>query len=203
MASAFRLTLTCLLAVSLLAASGCREKFNIRDVDPGQAGEVRSLTPESQEAIRLADLMSRSLLACDAISQAGTPPTIAMLPMQNDTRFAFSKDIFSTRLRAELNKTANGAVRFIARDAMADIESERAAKRAGAVDYDPARRTETVAGADFFLRGKISGLSSASQKGQAEYTLYTFELIDPETALILWEDLFELKKEGRDDVIYK
>ena len=196
-------TILAILAVTC-SVTGCKKKeFNIRDVDPGKAGTVRSLAPESQEAIRLSDLMCRSLLASEPIKNGKHPATVAMLPIENDTRFAFNKDIFATRLRAELNKTSEGALRFIARDVMSDIESERAAKRDGKVDYDPDRRTERVAGADFFLRGKISGLSTASKAGQAQYTVYTFELIDPETALILWEDLFEIKKEGRDDVIYK
>lgn len=195
--------LAVLVAASLLTSCGRRDAFNIRDVDPGQAGTVRSLGPESQEAIRVSDLMVRSLMSSPAIQQSDLPLTVAMLPMDNNSRFVFNKDVFSQRLRAELNQKSDGALRFIARETMADIMSEREAKRAGEIDYDPARRTAAVAGADVFLRGRIDGLSTASRLGMAEYSLYTFALIDTETGLVLWEDMFEVKKEGRDDVIYR
>jgi PBP1b-binding outer membrane lipoprotein LpoB len=142
-------------------------------------------------------------MSSPAIQGSELPVTVAMLPMDNNTRFAFNKDVFANRLKAELNQKSNGALRFIARDVMQDIQSEREAKRAGEIDYDPARRTATVAGADFFLRGQVDGLSTASTMGQAEYSLYTFKLIDTETGIELWEDYYELKKEGRDDVIYR
>ncbi len=199
-----QLTMTS-LAVLLLVGTGCsrKESFDVRDVDPGQAGVVRSLGPESQDAIRVADLMVRSLLQNPAIRDASFPPTIAMLPMENNTRFAFNKEVFTTLLKAELNKKSEGRMRFVARDTLEDVEAEREAKRQGEVDYDPTKRTHTVAGADYFLKGRVDGLSSASKKGQAEYAIYAFKLIDAETTIELWEDYYDVKKEGRDDVLYR
>ncbi len=193
------------LVCSTLFAAGCakKESFNIRDVDPGQAGTVRSLGPESQDVVRLADLMVRSLLESNPVRNAEYPPTIAMLPMENNTRFAFNKEIFTTKLKAELNKQSDGRLRFIARDVMEDIQAEREAKRAGEVDYDPDRRTLTVAGADYFLVGRVDGLGTASRMGQSEYAVYAFKLVDTETGIERWEDLFDVKKEGRDDVVYR
>ncbi len=193
------------LICSILLATGCakKESFNIRDVDPGQAGTVRSLGPESQDVVRLADLMVRSLLESHVISSSEHPPTIAMLPMENNTRFAFSQEIFTTKLKAELNKQANGRLRFVARDLMDDIQAERQAKRAGEVDYDPEQRTLTVAGADYFLAGRVDGLGNASRLGQSEYAVYAFKLVNSETGIEEWEDLFDVKKEGRDDVVYR
>jgi PBP1b-binding outer membrane lipoprotein LpoB len=199
------LLLTLVLPVAVLTAGGCRAKqpFNVRDVDPSTPGVVRSLGPESQDATQVADLMMRSLIQSRVIAATDTPPTIAMLPMVNNTRFAFNQEVFTTLLRARLNKNSGGAMRFVQREVMEDIQNERAAKRTGEVDYDPDRRTHTVAGADFFLRGRVDGLSSASTMGQAEYAVYAFELIDTETSLVLWEDYFDVKKEGRDDVLYR
>ncbi|MBX3730776.1 MAG: hypothetical protein KF858_16490 [Candidatus Sumerlaeia bacterium] len=196
------------LALLVLAASmpltGCKKKaFDIRDVDPGQAGVVRSLGPESQDARRLSELMVRSLLATPEVARATVPPTIAMLPMENNTRFPFNKEVFTTLLRASLNQEARGQLRFVARDILDDIEAERAGKREGTLDYDPTRRTRTIAGVDYFLKGRVDGQSWASRKGQAEYAVYAFSLIDAETGIILWEDLMDVKKEGKDDVIYR
>lgn len=192
-----------LLAIIVLASSCAKESFDIRDVDPTQAGTVRSLGPESQDVIRVADLMTRSLLDSPIITDGPQPATIALLPMENNTRHPFNKEIFTVRLRAELNRNGRGALRFIAREEMEAIQAERAAKRAGEVDYDPDRRTLAVAGADFLLKGQVLDLSTASRKGQSDYALYSFQLIDAETGLNLWEDIYEIKKEGRDDVIYR
>lgn len=184
---------------------GCAKKdsFNIRNVDPGQEGTVRSLSAESQDAIRVASQMSRSLLESPVIAESEFPPTIVMLPMENNTRFPFNKDVFTTRLKAELNTTSNGKMRFVSRDLAEDVNTERELKRDGVVDYDPNRRTRTTAGADFLLKGRVDGLSNRSQQGTSEYSLYTFKLVDAETAIELWEALYEVKKEGKDDVIYQ
>ncbi|MEQ8820628.1 MAG: CsgG/HfaB family protein [Sumerlaeia bacterium] len=194
------LTLSCL---AVFSASCAKSGFEIRDVDPGQPGEVRSLGPESQDAIRIAQQMGRDLLASSYVMDSPHPPTVVVLPLNNDTRFPFNKEIFSRRLRAELNTTSNGQIRFVARDVMEDVLNERDAKRAGEIDYDPDRRAPRPAGADFFLRGEVTGLATASRQGQADYLLYTFSLIDTETGIELWQDLYETKREGRDDVLYR
>jgi penicillin-binding protein activator len=187
-----------------LTTSGCGKKsFDVRDVDPGQAGEVRGLGPESQDAIRVSDLMTRSLLENPIITESPYPPTIVMLEVQNNTRFPFNKDIFSSRLKVQLNKDSKGKMRFVARELAEDINAERELKRDGYVDYDANRRTAVQAGADFFLVGEVSGLSERSKKGDSQYTLYTFKLVDTETGIELWEDFYEVKKEGKDDVIYQ
>lgn len=187
----------------VLASCGRRDAFNIRDVDPGQAGQVRSLGPESQDAIRVADLMTRSLLAQDVIRDAPHPPTIAVLPMENNTRFAFNQEVFTTRLRGEMNRQSDGRLRFVARNVLDDVQTEREMRRSGEVDYDPERRTRAIAGADFFLVGRVDGLSMRSRQGDSEYSVYSFELVDSETTITVWQDLYEVRREGRDDVIYR
>ncbi|MDK2970868.1 MAG: penicillin-binding protein activator [Candidatus Sumerlaeota bacterium] len=191
------------LAIVVLSIGCKKESFEIRDVDPGKAGVVRSLGPESQDARRVAELMVRSLLADPTIAASDYPPTIAMLPMENNSRFPFNKDIFTTLLEAELNKAANGRLRFVARDILDDVEAERQGKREGDLDYDPTRRTRALAGVDYFLKGRVDGQSWASSKGQAEYAVYAFRLIDAESSIVLWQDVMDVKKEGKDDVIYR
>lgn len=193
-----------LIVPALVMISACgKDSFEIRDVDPGTAGQVRSLGPESQDAIRVADLMVRSILTNDTVAGAENPPTIAMLPMDNNTRFVFNQEVFTTLLKAELNKQAAGSLRFVARDVLDDIQAERDAKRTGEVDYDADRRTRAMAGADYFLKGRVDGLSTASTMGQAEYAVYAFKLVDAESGIEIWEDVFDVKKEGKDDVIYR
>lgn len=193
------------MAIAAIAggATACK-KHEIRDIDPGKAGRVRSLGPESQDALNVSDLMVRSLLASDPIvNHQGGAPMIVMLPMENNTRQVFNQDVFTSLLKAQLNKDAMGKMRFVGRDIMADIQKEREMKRAGEVDYVPEKQTQATIGADFFLKGRADGLSNVSTKGQSEFIVYTFKLVDAESGLEVWEDVFQTKKEGKDDLIYR
>ncbi len=202
MPSIFQSLLIAFLAVGLIATTGCKKHY-IRDVDPSVPGRVRSTGPESQDVQGVADQMMRSLLRTPVIRDADRPPTIAVLPMDNNTRFAFNSDVYNTLLKARLNSQAHGRMVFVGRDVLPDIIAEREAKRTGTFDYDPAMRSQALAGADYFLVGRVDGLSTASTRGQADYLIYAYKLVDAENSIEVWEDYFETKREGRDDVLYR
>lgn len=198
--------LIALVACVLIAAGGltaCKKKFDIRDVDPGRAGQIRSLGPESQDVAAVSDQLVRSLIESGVISQHTNPPIIHMLPLENNTRHAFNGEVFNTNLKVQLGRDARGRMIFRSGDTMEAVQIEREAKRTGAVDYDPELRARTIAGADYFLRGRADGLANVSTKGQSDTIYYSYKLVDAETALEVWEDIFTTKKEGRDDVIYR
>jgi len=203
MVSLSRLCFAGISAAILTASIGCGKKFEIRDVDPGRPGTVRNLGPESQDAIQLSDQLTRSLLSSRASSQWTTPPTIVLYEFANNTRHAFSGEVFSSRLKVELARNADGRIMFVARDMWDAIVRERELKRSGQADYDPNLRSQAQAGGDYFLKGRADGLAAVSTKGQSDYILYTYKLVDAETGIEVWEDSFETKREGRDDVIYR
>jgi PBP1b-binding outer membrane lipoprotein LpoB len=80
------------------------------------------------------------------------------------------------------------------------IEREKKLKDEGLLSGG---QKEMMAGADYFLTGKLSSISASSSRGVSDYILYTFKLIDAETTLEVWEDFTEIKKEGLDDVYYR
>jgi PBP1b-binding outer membrane lipoprotein LpoB len=192
-----------LLGLVVVGGAGCKKKYDVRDVDPGAAGRVRSLSPESQDAIMVADEMLRSLMANQVIAARTTPPIIHMLPMENNTRFAFNQEVFTTLLKGQLNENANGKLLFRSGDTWDDMKREREMKREGEVDYDPTMRANAPVGADYFLKGRVDGLSNASKKGQSEYMVYSFKLVDAETGIEVWERVVDTKKEGKDDLLYR
>ena len=51
--------------------------------------------------------------------------------------------------------------------------------------------------------GTFKAISSRGASGASDYVLYTFQLIDPDTSDIVWEDFHEIKKQGKDDVTYR
>ena len=58
-------------------------------------------------------------------------------------------------------------------------------------------------GADYILTGRLQSISARGPRGNSDYILYSFQLLDTRTTRIVWEDFAEIKKEGLDDVVYR
>lgn len=168
-----------------------------------EKGFVQGTGIESQDLVAVSDKMARSILAVPQIAQAATPPVIVLDPVQNKTRFPINKDIFLTRLRTRLSSQATGRVQFLARDRMAALERERDLKAAGQVTASSDPRVVEFKGADFFLTGSLESISTRTSQGQSDYVLYSFQLIDARTSVIVWEDAAEIKKQGLEDAAYR
>lgn len=168
-----------------------------------EQGFVAGTGVESQDLVAVTDKMARSILATPEIQKAQGLPRVVLLPVENQTRFAFNKDIFLDRIRAQLNSKTQGKVRFLARDRMDALEKEREMKRAGQLTSSSDPVVQEFKGADFFLTGKLSGMTTKARAGTSDYILYTFQLIDPRTSDIIWEDSAEIKKQGTEDAAYR
>ena len=200
-------TLMALSAAAFLAgcATGVRNPSGVpvTEMRPDERGFVAGTGVESQDLVAVTDKMARSVLSTPEIMRAHGTPRVVLLPVQNETRFPINKDIFLTRIRTQLNSKASGKVRFLAREHMAALERERDLKQAGAVTSSSDPNVIEFKGADFFLTGKLQGMSARSSRGVSDYILYSFQLIDARTSDIIWEDSAEIKKQGLDDAVYR
>jgi PBP1b-binding outer membrane lipoprotein LpoB len=124
-------------------------------------------------------------------------------PVINETRFPIPTDIFLTRIRTELNTKAAGQVIFLARERMATLQREQQLKQQGAVTASSDPNVVEFKGADYFLTGKLQGMSTRTTAGVSDYILYSFQLIDARTSDIVWEDVAEIKKQGLEDAAYR
>jgi len=202
------LTVSLLAPLSLLcgcASSGVKNPSGVpvTEMKADERGFVTGTGVESQDLVAVTDKMARSILALPAIASATTPPRIVLEPVQNDTRFPISKDIFLTRLRTQLNSKALGKVIFLAREHMAALEKERDMKRTGQVTSTTDPAAQEFKGADYFLTGKLQGMTTRTKAGTSDYVLYSFQLINPRTSEIVWEDAAEIKKQGLEDAAYR
>lgn len=207
-----RLSLVCTstalpLAVALLA--GCSSGVSnpsgvpVTVMKADEQGFVAGTGVESQDLVSVTDKMARSVLKTPEIVNAQGVPRVVLLPVENQTRFAINKDIFLDRIRSQLNSKGQGKVRFLARDRMPALEQERELKRAGQLTSSSDPNVQELKGADFFLTGKLSGLTTKTKAGVSDYILYTFQLVDARTSDILWEDSAEMKKQGVEDAAYR
>ena len=92
---------------------------------------------------------------------------------------------------------------FLARERMATLEHERQLKQSGQVTSSSDPNVVEFKGADFFLTGKLDGLTTKTGAGTSDYVLYSFQLIDARTSDIVWEDSAEIKKQGLVDAVYR
>jgi PBP1b-binding outer membrane lipoprotein LpoB len=175
----------------------------VTEMNADERGFVAGTGVESQDLVAVTDKMARSILAIPQIARAQTPPRVVIDPVMNETRFPINKDIFLTRIRTQLNSKSAGQVIFLARERMATLERERALKQQGAVTASADPNVVEFKGADYFLTGKLQGMSTRTTAGVSDYILYSFQLIDARTSDIIWEDVAEIKKQGLEDAAYR
>ena len=175
------------------------------EMRPDEKGFVQGTGVESQDLVSVTDKMSRSILGIPEIARAQTKPRVVLEPVVNNTRFPINKDIFLTRIRTQLNSKAAGRVSFLDREMMKTLERERALKQSGQVTapVDANPNVVEFRGADYFLTGKLEGMSTRTSQGTSDYVLYSFRLTDARTSEIVWEDSAEIKKQGLEDAAYR
>lgn len=175
----------------------------VKELRPDERGTVAGTGVESQDMVAVTDKMARSILSIPQIARATNPPSIVLDPVVNNTRFPINKDIFLTRLRIQLNSKAMGQVSFLDREMMKTLERERELKRSGQVTASADPNIVEFGGADYFLTGKLDGMTTRTSQGTSDYVLYSFRLTDARTSRIVWEDSAEVKKQGLEDAAYR
>jgi PBP1b-binding outer membrane lipoprotein LpoB len=175
----------------------------VTEVRPDERGFVTVTGPDAYDLVTVTDKMARSILQAPTIARAQTPPTVVLEPVVNNTRFPINKDMFLTRIRAQLNAKAMGRVDFLDRGMMKTLERERELKRSGQVTASSDPNLSEFAGADFFLTGQLDGSTTKAAAGISDLVLYTFRLVDARTSRIVWEDQVDIKKQGLEDAAYR
>jgi hypothetical protein len=189
----------------------------VAQVKPDEAGFVSGTGIESQDLVVVTDKMARGIIGIPEIARAKSTPHVVLEPVMNNTRFPIDKDIFLTRIRVLLNSKAMNKVRFLDRAMMARFQEEQQIRISGeqpaaavataamATTTAPAAaaRTGELRGADFFLTGQLDGITTKTSAGTGDYVLYSFRLTDARTSEIVWEDSYEIKKEGLEDAAYR
>lgn len=175
----------------------------VTEMKADERGFVAGTGIESQDLVVVADKMARGVLGIPEIANAKSTPRVVLEPVVNETRFPISKDIFLTRIRTQLNEKAMGRVRFLDREMMKTLERERDLKRNGQVTASADPSVVEFRGADYFLTGKLQGLTTKTAQGTSDYVLYSFRLTDARTSEIVWESSAEIKKQGREDAAYR
>lgn len=198
------------LAAAALVLTGCASTgvrnpsgVPVTEMRPDERGFVAGTGTESTDIVTVTDKVAREVLGIQQIANAQGTPRVVLDPVENNTRFAINKDMFLTRIRAQLNSQARGKVLFLARERMGALERERQLKQTGQVTASSDPNVQEFKGADFFLTGKLDGHSTRTRAGVSDYVIYTFQLIDARTSDIIYEGFHEIKKQGLEDASYR
>jgi penicillin-binding protein activator len=192
-----------LAAIGLaVGVAGCATapQPSVKYVNPGAQGAVAGTGIESQDIGTAAQKAATSILALPLITKADKPPTILITPVINRSASPIDTDLYTVKLRGILMQYSSDKVRFLARDASWDTNQyEQKLRRDGEVQPGAARSAATY---DYLLTAELRGISEASGNGRSEYFLVAFKLVDMNDVL-LWEDQYEIKKQGRDSSVYR
>lgn len=187
----------------LILLTGCAyttSQGNTRVLDTSAEDDLGGTATSSTDVKAMAERMAREIAGINW-SKKGVTPRIAVLPIENQTRFRIDTKLLQNKLVRDLVRFANGNVEFLARESEQAVMQERAKKRAGI--YDHGDQTASMAGADYLLKGEMRALSKAAKSGVSDYIVYSFQLINAETGGILWMNDFETKKVGSVGVVYQ
>ena len=193
------------LLIAGCASSGVKNPsgVGVTEMRPDERGFVAGTGIESTDIVAATDKIARQVLSVPEIANAQGRPYVITDPVINNTRFAFNKDIFMDRLRAQLNEHARGKMMFLARERIATLERERQLKQSGQITTSSDPNVQEFRGADYLLTGKLSGQSTRTSQGISDYVLYTFQLISMRTSEIVYEGSYEIKKQGLEDAAYR
>ena len=179
-----------------------------QELDPSQRGPVSGVGIESQDIIGMTDRMVRDMLSNPQLAGRTTAPRVIIDDQYftNESSQRLNKRIITDRLRVNLNRASNGRMMFVGREFAAMIAQERELKREGVTDVGTTGLTKAQAGVDFRLTGRITSEDSAAQDGTGRiqrFNQITFEMVDLESGVIVWSNLYDFARVAADSVVYR
>jgi len=186
-------------AVIVLAIAGCHHKAKY--VDPDAESKVEGTGIESRDVRAVAGQMAADLLTSPALANSQTPPRLAVLDVENRSRFLIDSGIFTTLMQDTLVSDGAGKVAIVNRDLLEQIKKERAMKMSGEVT--DTGKLQALAGVDWFLEGTIESLSASDSRAQTDYVVVRFQLTNADSGIVAWSNRYEMKKEGSWGVMYQ
>lgn len=195
--------------------TGCDSQVRIKDErgrpttseDPQSPGLLRGVGMESQDIVSVTDKMMRDILANSAITGHLIPPRVVIDSsyFRNESSSIINKNLFTDRLRVELNRHANGRMVFLARHHADMTEREYRLEEEEIVTEGTQGETKQAFGYDYRLGGRIASIDMADPRTGvlSRYHQIVFELVERGSGAIIWSGIYELKKTAQDDIIYR
>jgi penicillin-binding protein activator len=192
--------------VGCISGRSSYERAGVGYNNPDEAGMVTGVGIESQDIRGMTDRMARDILSAPQVAGLPQAPYVIVDDeyFQNQSSSPINKRMITERLMIELNRAAQGRMFFVERQAEGMVAQERNRKRNGELGAGSLQPTRQIAGADYRLTGTIMDQSAVVRGGgaQTRYHQITFKLVDLESGLTIWSNLYEFQKSATTDVLY-
>ncbi len=175
-------------------------------LNPSDNSKAAGIGIESHDIISMTNQMVEDLLMMPAIADRSVPPRIIMDAkyFDNQGSQAINKNLIVDRMRNGLQRASAGKLQFIGREYVGMIEQERELKREGEVDVGTTGLTRATAGADYRLVGRINTLDQRGANGRMQrFNQINFELVDLESGIIAWSNMYEFEKAAQANIMYR
>ena len=161
-----------------------------------QATETVNADFGSTDLQTIADKMVASLLSSNRLqpdpADPGQPPLVTVTRLRNDTSEHIDTKSITDKIRTSLIKS--GKVRFSALDMQSDLASQYQLQGTMA-DTATAKAAGRQTGARYILGGNISSIVKQTSKVKDVYYKITLQATDIESAVIVWADEVEIRKD--------
>src|SRR3989338_7734702 len=124
---------TILILLMALILASCKYSTlpkNTQVLEASQDDNLGGTGTDSSDVRAMAERMAREIAGIDWPRQ-GVRPRVALLPLENQTRFRIDPKLLQNKLVKDLINFSQGQVAYLARDSEQAVMQERAKKRAG------------------------------------------------------------------------
>ena len=122
------------------------------------------------------------------IKGAGTPPVVAIWPIQNATSQHIDDQMLMLLSSIETSLVNTGAVRVVSRSRQEALAQEVGLQHGAMFDPSSAQRLGRQLGAQYFFTGKITSVDERlNNTRRVQYTLF-LQVIEIENGLILFQN---------------
>jgi PBP1b-binding outer membrane lipoprotein LpoB len=189
--------LCCLLLTIFTACSTKSDAVKVRQVEVQEQTEFSGLGIESKDIDSISEKMTADLLQSSFYLNQKTTPIIVLEGTYfiNESSFIINTNLLADRMRISLIRQAASKIRFVTRQNLDAIIEE--AQTSGS-DID-------IVEAQYRMTAKIASIHKVSNESgaQSNYFQFSFELLDLQTSAIVWANIYDIKKIGADDSIYR
>jgi hypothetical protein len=172
-----RAALSLMAAVVVTASAGCSHRTSqgaTVALDPDQDDGLGGTGIESGDVRAAADQIARALL------KDNRPTKVAILPVENHTRFRIDAALVHDHLTHDLSRHSRG--------------------RFGVVQVKRGQQPTT---AQAVLRTDLRSLTKERGDTTSDYVTYFFALEDPNDGSVLWTGMYETTRRSDVDVVYR
>ena len=169
----------------------------VREISGSESTSFSGLGIESHNIEQITLQMVSNLLESDFYKQSKKPPVIILEGEYfiNESSQIINTNLLADKMRVSLLRKTKGKIRFVTRANLKILikEAETSGKDIDLIE------------ADYRIVARISSISKVSNKTgvKSNYFQFAMELLDLSSGSLVWANIYDFKKIGADDSIYR